>query len=110
MASPGDFSKLGDNQLENRMRQIKKGGGLFQSAVPLEKQSDEYKAYAAELARRKAPKQEAPKQEAPSIPGAQNYGSHHSPFDAPGFQFAPGLPKNGIGMNPIGTPIKFKDK
>lgn len=108
MGTPGDFSKLSDGQIENRMRQVKKGG-LFQT-VRDEDQSDEYKSYAAELARRRAPKQEAPKQEAPKIPGAKDYGSHHSPFDTPGFQFAPGLPKDGIGMGPIDNPIQFKNK
>lgn len=61
MATPGDFSKLSDLQLQNRMRGVKKGG-LFQT-VKDEDQSYEYKAYQQELQRRSLAKQE--KQKAP---------------------------------------------
>ena len=64
IGGPGDFSKVSDLQLQNRMRELKRHG-LFGAKV---KQSDEYLATEAEYKRRQEAKQPAATPKQPAAP------------------------------------------
>ena len=69
IGGPGDFSKVSDLQLQNRMRELKRHG-LFGAKV---KQSDEYLATEAEYKRRQEAKQ--PVAAEPPVPGLKGQAS-----------------------------------